>query len=308
MDREAEWWLDLRMRHVFITAALSSTFLVACGGDVCSKLYDKMKECAPEGKSDFPDKAKFVEECKAQQQKEKDAGTYDEEEEKAIAACLDKKCDEMQKCMSEESEKRYIAKQVKEIKAASESGDVAKMKDACQYVNEEVEELVAACKEVMPKVFEATVAEVTKQRDEGKHDFGTCHDLERFAKMAGGDAEAKAQSLCAESQAAEMVGKALTESKEKVDAKDADIPYPCKAALEDLAKIDSEWAKAKQKEVINACYVDLGKVIMEVKVPDMKYVCDFRVKEVYQAVKDHGLDDADLLEWVEKAKPLCEKD
>jgi hypothetical protein len=121
-------------------------------------------------------------------------------------------------------------------------------------------------------------------------------------------AEAKAQSLCAESQASEMVGKALTESKEKVDAKDADIPYPCKAALEDLAKIDSEWAKAKQKEVINACYVDLGKVIMEVKVPDMKYVCDFRVKEVYQAVAEHGLDDADLLAWVEKAKPLCEKD
>ena len=297
------------MRNLMFTFAISSSLLAGCGGDVCSKLYDRMTECMPEdAKGKIPEKAKFVEQCKADQQKEKDAGTWDEAEEKAIVACLGKKsCEDMNTCMAEESEKRYTQKQVASIKEAADSGDVEKMKDACQYIDEKNEALVAACKDVMPKVFEATVATVTKQRDEGKHDFGTCHDLERFAKDVGAEAETQAKALCAESQASEMVGKALTEAKAKVDAKDADLPYPCKAAIEDLSKIDSEWSKSQKKAVIDACYVDLGKVIMEVKVPDMKYVCDFRVKEVIDAVNEHGLDDADLLAWIEKSKPLCDK-
>jgi hypothetical protein len=182
------------------------------------------------------------------------------------------------------------------------------MKDACQYVDEENQTLVDACKEVMPKLVEAVSAEVTKQRDEGKHDFGTCGDLEQFAKAVGGDAEGKAKTLCDEAKASETAKKALDEAAAKVKAKDADMPYECKAALEELGKIDTEWAKGQKDAVVKACFVDLGKVIMEAKVPEMKYVCDFRVKEIYQAVKDHSLDDADLLAWVEKAKPLCEKE
>ena len=336
-----------------------SLCLVALGilttgcGDFCSKNYDKQKECASSNQLGLiPDKAEYVEKCQEEEKKAKDEGKFDEEDRKAMEECLAKDdCDEVKKCMSEASEKRYTKKQIEEIKAAGESGDPEKMKDACQYVNEENKELVEACKPVMEKLEQAlidemkklaesgdvekmkeacqyvgeeddrfarckpvlakltelTTAEVTKMRDEGKHDFGVCGDLERFAKTQGADAETAAKSLCKEAQASETVGKALTESAAKVKAKDADMPYECGAALKDLAEIDSEWAKGKKDEVIKACYVDLGVVIMEAKVPGMKYVCDFRVKKIYEAVKEHNIDDAKLKEWMAKADPLCAK-
>ena len=301
---------DTTMRSFALLTVALGLASAGCSADLCPKLYDKLKECAPEeAKSKMPEKKEFVDKCEADRKKEKDEGKEDVEAEKAMAACLDQgECDAMQKCMEEESEKRYTKKQVDEIAAAKASGDVAKMKDACQYVNEENKTLVDACKEVMVKLLEATSAEVTKMRDEGKHDYGVCGDLEGFAKAVGGDAEATAKALCTEAQASETVAKALTESAAKIAAKEADMPYECGAALEELGKIDSEWAKGKKGEVVKACYQDLGLVIMEVKIPEMKYVCDFRVKEIYKAVKDHGIKDAKMDEWIAKADPLCSKE
>jgi hypothetical protein len=297
--------------RVLISLSLPMAALLAggCKTELCPKLYDKMKECAEGDKADkMPAKEEFVEKCTADQKKEKDEGTYSEEDEKAVAECLDKPdCEEMGKCMGEVSAKAYTRKKVAEIGKAKEADDVAKMKEACEFVSEDDEEIMAACKEVMPKIFEATTAEVVKARDAGEHDFGLCGDLERFAKVMGGDAEAKAKVTCEESQAGESVKKALEKAAANVAAKEADVPYECKAALEDLGKLDSEWAKTKQSEVANACYVDLGKVIMAAKVPDMKYVCDFRVEEVITASKTHNLEDAELTEWIDKAMPLCKE-
>ena len=297
--------------RVLVSLSLPMAALLAggCNTELCPKLYDKMKECAEGDKADkMPAKEEFVEKCTADQKKEKDEGTYSEEDEKAIAECLGKgDCDEMGKCMADASSKAYSRKKVAEIAKAKESDDVTKMKEACEFVSEEDAEIFAACKEVMPKVFEATAAEVVKKRDAGEHDFGLCGDLERFAKVMGGDAEAKAKTHCEESQAGESVKKALDKAAANVKAKEADIPYECKAALEDLGKLDSDWAKTKTGEVAKACYVDLGKVIMAAKIPEMKYVCDFRVEEVIKAAKTHKLEDAELKEWIDKAMPLCKE-
>ena len=193
-----------------------------------------------------------------------------------------------------------------EMQALIDSGDAEKMKDACQYVSEDSDRF-EACKPVMVKLLEVTTEQVTKMRDEGKHDFSVCGDLEGFAKSKGADAEAAAKALCKEAQASETVAKALTESAAKVKAKDADMPYECGAALKELAEIDSDWAKGKKTEVVKACFEDLGIVIMEAKVPGMKYVCDFRVKKVYEAVKEHKIENATMTEWMAKADPLCSK-
>ena len=281
-----------------------------CGGDFCSKHYDKQKECASSDQlGRIPDKAEYVEKCQEEEKKAKEEGKFDEEDRKAMDECLAKDdCDEFKKCLSEQAEKRYTKKQIEEIKAAGESGDIEKMKDACQYVNEENKELVEACKPVMAKLYDATKEQVTKMRDEGKHDFGVCGDLESFAKSKGADAEAEAKALCKEAQASETVAKALSEAAAKVKAKDADMPYECGAALKELGEIDSDWAKGKKTEVVKACFEDLGLVIMEAKVPDMKYVCDFRVKEIYKAVKEHKIENEKMKEWMAKADPLCSKE
>lgn len=296
-------------KNLFILTTISATLLAGCSTELCPKLYDRMKECADDDKKDkIPAKDEFVEKCTADQKKEKDEGTYSEEDEKAVADCLDKSdCKEMSECMGEVSRKSYERKQVIKISKAKESGDIAQMKDACQYVSEEDAKVFEACKEVMPKIFEAVTADVVAARDAGKHDYGLCADLERYAKAVGGDAEAQAKTTCAESQAGEAVKKALEEAAKKVEAKDADMPYECKAAIEDLGKLESDWAKGKKAEAAKACYQELGKVIMAAKVPDMKYVCDFRVEEVMAAVTEHGLDDAELNGWIEKATPLCKK-
>jgi hypothetical protein len=282
--------------------------LLGCSADLCPKVYEKMKECAPEdAKSKMPSKPEFLETCEAEQKKEKDAGTYDEAEEKAVRECLDKDCDELQECMSKQSEKRYTHKKLAEIEAASKSGDVEKMKEACQYIDEENKELATACKNVMPQLLAAATDGVTKQRDAGEHDFGACYDLEAYAKNVGGDAEANAKTLCEEAKASQAVKEAKDAVQANIAKKEADMPYQCKSAIEQLDAVGTDWAKNKRGEVITACYQDLGKVIMEVKVPQMKYICDFRVKEIYQAAKTHKLEDAELRGWIEKAKPLCEK-
>lgn len=291
---------------------LTALGLVApgCGGDFCTKVYDKKKECASSDElGHVPDKAEYVEKCTAEQKKEKDAGTFDEEALKAQMECLDKEsCDDVKTCMRAESEKAYVKKQVKEIGAAAASDDVEKMKKACQYIDEEKSELVEACKPVMVKLVDATMKEVTKMRDEGKHDYGVCGDLERFGAAVGDDVAVNAKKLCVEAQASEKVAKAIAEANTNAKANKTDIPFECEMSLTDLKEIDSDWAKTKKAEVVKACYEDLGLVIMEAKVDEMQYVCDFQVGKVYRAVKEHGIENEKMKPWMTKADPLCGKE
>lgn len=284
--------------------------LAACSGDFCTKNYDKRKECASADQlGRLPEKSEYVKKCQEEEKKAKDDGSFDAEYQKAQMACFEKSdCEAVVKCASEVADKQYTKKQVKEIEEAGKGDDIEKMKDACQYVDEDKAELVTACKPIMVKLVAASTTEVTKMRDEGKHDYSACGDLERFAKTVGSDEEAKAKVLCSESQASENVAKALSESAANVTAKKADMPYECGAALKELGEIDTEWAKGKKSEVTKACFEDLGLVIMEVKVPGMQYVCDFRVKEIYKAVKEHNIENEKMKEWMAKADKLCAKE
>ena len=185
---------------------------------------------------------------------------------------------------------------------------IEQMKAACQYVSEQNAALVDACRDVVAELYASTLRAVVRKRDEGDHDFAVCGELEQFAKAVGGEAIGHAETACDEAQAAETVAKAVRESAENVQGRRADMPFACGAALEELGKLDSAWARGKKAEVVRACFSRLGLVIMEVKVPQMNFVCDFRVKEVYNAVHEHGIDDAAMKGWMAKARELCEDD
>lgn len=280
----------------------------ACGGDFCTKEYDKVQACVPR-KARVPEKSEYIQSCQAEERKARQEGTFDEAHNQALAACLNKdECEQMMKCMSEASDVRYTKEQLAAIKQAEAGNDLEKMKEACQYITDEKPELVEACKPVMAKLVEVATVEVTKMRDAGKHDFSACGDLESYGKAAGSDAEKAAKALCAEAQAAQTASKALAEAAANIADRKASIPYECDASLKMMADMTSDWAKAKRVEVIEACFEDLGLVILEMKVPAMTYICEFNVKEVCKAVKAYSIDNAELNDWIAKAGPVCVKD
>lgn len=282
--------------------------LAGCSNDFCTKNYDKMKECASSDElGRVPEKSEYVERCQAEIKKAKDDGKFDEEDNKAQLTCLAKnECDEVKSCMSDLSAKRYAKKRVDEVNVARESDDPEKMKDACRYVDEEDKDLLEACKPVLARLTELTMAAVTKLRDEGKHDWGACSDLEAYAKASGGD-EAAAKALCAETKASESATETLAKVAENVAAKAPKLPYQCESTIKELDTIGSDWAKTKKGELIEACYGDLGAIILASEVPGMKYACGYQVRQVYDAVKTHNIESDELRDWIAKAEPLCAK-
>lgn len=279
-----------------------------CGGDFCTKEYDKVQACVS-NKEGPPERSEYIQSCQAKEKKARQQGTFDEAHNKALVVCLDEdECEKMMKCMSEASDMQYTREQLATIKTAEEGNDIEKMKEACQYLTDENAELVEACKPVMAKLVEVATVEVTKMRDAGKHDFSACRDLERFGRAAGSEAEKAAQALCAEAQAAQTAARALAEAAANTAARKAKIPYECDASLKMMAGMKSDWAKVKRAQVIKACFEDLGLVILEMKVPDMTYICEFNVKEVGKAIKAHSIDNAELNAWIEKAGPVCAKE
>ena len=97
------------MRKLPLLLVALGLFAPGCGGDFCSKHYDKQKECASSDQlGRIPDKAEYVEKCQEEEKKAKDEGKFDEEDRKAMDECLAKDdCDEFKKCLSEQAEKRY---------------------------------------------------------------------------------------------------------------------------------------------------------------------------------------------------------
>ncbi len=91
---------------------------------------------------------------------------------------------------------------------------------------------------------------------------------------------------------AENAKAAVTEARANAAAKKLDTPYQCRSLPEALDKIGSEWAKTTRTEVLKACYVELGLVILTSDTSDAKYVCPYKISEVQKAAATHGLAEA----------------
>jgi hypothetical protein len=170
------------------------------------------------------------------------------------------------------------------------------------------------CQKLASASYEKLLGKVTEARDSGKRDFSSCHTLEEAAKtMDGGkegDTTKKAKAACAEMNAAENITKGIAAARENIKQKKAMMPYQCTSTVDDVAKIDSAWAKKAKEELVKACYVDLGMVILEVEGgKDMKYYCPFGLKELITAAEKYDLASkhAELGEALKKLPDTCRK-
>jgi hypothetical protein len=296
----------MRTTDLLATVPLLLLGATGCNNDPCSKTYERMQACAPaEAKDSMPQKDEFIKSCKEEMEKATDE---DKKYSEQAGACADKTdCAEYRSCLDELSKQRTLDS-IKDAMSSKAYDDALMDCRIADEMHKDDQDIQKACVELRGAALEAMMVEVTKIRDAGEDSISKCVDLEGVAEKVSEEAKTKATALCEEAKAAERAKEAKEESKANVAAKKGDIPIACSLAMEDLSKLESPWAKATQKDVATACYLELGKLILPAKVPEMKYVCDYHVKAVYEAVKAHELADPELDPWIEKASTLCDKE
>jgi hypothetical protein len=296
----------------------------------------------------MPSKAEFVSMCKAATKSRKEdiddmAACIKEDSCKAVEECMDKRGDEryakkrneeMAEWISEGNwskafdECRYGAENMKKdetFKASCEKvfsegipklqgADAENVKSACSY-SDDLKAISPAftkvCAEVDAKELATRKAAAIAGRDAASEDYALCFDLQTVAERSGEAAKKEAEQICAEISAARTAKQALTEAAANVAASKAEMPYYCKAAAEELAKIQprSEWTTKKLDEVAKTCFLDLGKIIVAAELPNLSSWCPYGIEELRGAIATYQLagKDAALDAELAKTDKVCAK-
>lgn len=297
------------MHRTLLTAGLATFGLglglltaPACGGDTCTKLYNKALECAT------PEEKPLLEGLKEMAMKQcREGKKMDAEEEKAQLDCAAKAtCDDYRKCQTEMREKARAREIKAEVEAALKTGEkVDEARMTCEFGDIKDEEVKKLCTELIKKSLDSLTKELVGLRDAGEDGFGKCMDLTMKAEKVSPEEKAKAEALCKEVQASPNVKKALAEVKKNIDGGTHQVPFECTWSIDELGGMkDSEWAKTSLQQVKTACYVDLGKKILAAKVDAMSY-CEYDVEQLLMAIKKHDIKEPELDGWVTKAQGKC---
>jgi hypothetical protein len=292
-----------------LAAALLALLLAAtaCGSSDCEKAYDMAKQCA---KDHFElGKDEFVQGCEAA----KSSPAHKELE--AELACLkEDSCEKMQACRRGQRAKLRAQEVAKETAAGKWKGafnlctrlednladeayraecnkvfanidkltgeDLASVLFRCKSSDKAKQlapELDKACKTLATDRLAAAQKTALAARDAGKHDFKACLELTRAADLAGGDAVAAAEKLCAELPASEDAKRVIEEARTNLAGKKPSIPVRCETTGDRLVNLDTEWAKKTLDDLDRACFVELGRFIIEDNARDPKRGCTLGV-------------------------------
>lgn len=306
------------MKSVWLVGLLVSLLApTGCGKDECEVIYEAeskcrgkegdkdrfMKACA-EAKSEEPEefavaaKCAKEESCDAMKACQKAARGAKRAKEVAAAVTAGKWKDAWDDCTiipeyyADASFKAECLKVLAEAPAKLSADDLRSAAFRCdsgKEIADAVPEFKQTCAKMNTGKLTAATAAVTKARDTGVRDYKACHDLESAAKAAGGDAVAKAKTLCDEAGKAEDARKGIESAREYAKAEKKSFPYQCSSVPKELDAIGTEWAKAKKDELLKACYVELGAVVIDASAKDAKYVCPYGITQVLEANKLHDL-------------------
>ncbi|HWU89501.1 MAG TPA: hypothetical protein VN253_19705 [Kofleriaceae bacterium] len=327
-------------RSLAVLLLAATTVAPACGSSDCDKIYDTLMKCSKGDKDKAPSKNEFSKMCE-------DAKAKNKEEFEATATCAkEDSCEKMEECEKGQRGKRR-AKKVAEATAAGKwrsafddcttfedyyadeafktecnkvfanadkltGEDAAKAMTRCKYsdkVKKVAPDFEKACKSLASGQLAAATKAATAARDAGKRDYKTCSELKDVAGLAGGDAVAAAQKLCDEVDAAEEAKKGADEARANAAAKKTSMPYQCDSAAEKLEKLGTEWSKKTLDDLLKACYVELGAVVIEEKGKDAKYVCPYEITKVTEAIakRDLATKFPELAELTKKLPKQCTK-
>ncbi len=135
-------------------------------------------------------------------------------------------------------------------------------------------ELAKTCADLATADLADKTAQAIKGRDDGSGDMGQCSALKHAAMevsaAARADAQAAAKSLCDELLITSSVHRSLEEARANIAANKAEIPRSCSIGLNQLFKLQTDWAKKSFDELFKLCDVDLGKIVLETERPSAK--------------------------------------
>ncbi len=275
-----------------------------CGEkDYCAVIFNKQIECASAEQKAVWESIKdmTLETCRAEQNR-------DPEVEASERQCAEKSsCDDFRECREALADAKYAAQVARDLEAALATGEkLEEVLSTCKFGDIKDAGVKTLCGSLFVRELATATAELAAIRDRGGDAKGKCFDLTLTAEKVSPEAKSEAEALCKEVEAARRASDAIAAAKKNLDTRAREVPFECGMAVRDLEKIGNEWSRARLAEVTRACFVELGNSILPALVPDMQFVCDYHVDQVYEAVQKYNLRDEALDPWIEKARPKCD--
>lgn len=184
---------------------------------------------------------------------------------------------------------------------------------SCRYS----EELKAAsptftktCVDIAKIEYEKKLKAAIAARDNAVDDFQICYDLQTAAEAISPEEKLKAEALCAEVTIATNAKKGIDEANAAIASGSTDISYYCRSAAEELAKLPeprSQWATKVFDQVLGACFIAHGKVILD-KEAGQNY-CTWPITQLREAATTYKLagKDADFDAKLAKTDKPCKQ-
>lgn len=298
--RRRGWWSLALVTLVLSAACTSWTGAPAGDSDYCARFRDRSIECAaPDEQRDVA--LNWSRNFAFCEQKYREPGEVE-----AYLDCVQRStCDEYHRCASEVSARILAVHRKQRVAEAAGSGEglYVALVD-CRSGEIEDEEALRQCATVFEKGLAAGMKDLERARDNGLHS-GLCPDLEDIAAKVSPEARGRAELLCKEVAAGDEASGALALARWFFNDDRLEMPGECDRASEALATLTTPWARARLQEVLKACYVDLGRKILQARVGEMR-TCEAPVAQIYRAVERYDLKEPQLDAWIAKAKPKCQ--
>ncbi len=288
-------------RGKLLTVLTMGLFLVPAAGcgegkPSCELLYKRLDKC---DKIEIK-KSAFIKMCNAMKDEAKDE----------IACSAKSDCGEFKKCVDTAKKAKSAARAQKKLDEDLAKNKIKEAMMTCDIYKEDLsDESKKKCADLGPKLYDELMKKAQDLvKTAEKADFSLCYDLKDVGKKISPEKEKAAELVCQEidlqvdtAAALKDIDKAIKEGKDT-------LSFRCMAStIADYDKLGTEFAKTKKKELIQACFVKHGKIILEKHVPDMKDFCKFQVKDIYEFVTKNELKDPAIDALIAQAAPLCSK-
>lgn len=283
-------------RLMVAMVALGAVALIAgCKSDPCEQLYDKVAECSPEF-TKAVSKADYVKACKAKPADD------------PAQACLSRgTCEHFSACVNAAAQAAAAEKQLAAIKALVEAKDWKKASSACNTAGKNTKALggyTETCTPVWTQQYDEAYAMHVAERDKGGK--AKCRGITRLAKLVGGDAPAKAATLCTELAVSGTVTKLIADGKAaRTKGTRTDFVAQCTAALTTLEGLGSDWAKARAKALASACFLEARGLMVVGIMSGSKPSCSPDLKAVVAGLVKYELSSPEVEPHLPAAKTLC---
>lgn len=279
-----------------------STLMLASGCSnkpSCKLLYKRYKKCDKMPLTEDH----FISYCKKAKKQSRMQET--------IQCSKESDCSKFKACLKRARKKARQARMKKRWSEAMEranKGNYSRAMTFCRIWRKSLEgDMKKTCDALPAKATDALMKEITAKRDKGDVSYKSvrCWSLRQYAKDVSPAKAKEADLLCKEVQIARDLKKAKEEVKKQLTKARPYLPYYCSIKMVDkVAKLGSPYAKKTHQLLVDLCYKQLGKVILQKKVPKQTVIC--LVATTYQAVKKFGVKDPEIDKLMEQAAPKCD--